>query len=66
MPETDKEAYCNGNPEGFDAHVEYVAGHLCKSALLREIEHLTSKMEKTLPLDLKYNPRPSSHVLEPG
>lgn len=56
MLETDRRAHCNGNPVGLDAHVEYVAGHLFESALLRKIEeHLLSKMDRILPLDLKYN-----------
>lgn len=38
MLETDRKAHCNENPEGLDAHVEYIAGYLFESALLRKIE----------------------------
>ena len=36
MLEIDREAHCNRNHGGFDAHVEYIAGHLIESALLRK------------------------------
>lgn len=67
MLETDREAYCNRNLLGLDAQVEYIAGHLFESALLRKIEeHLLSRMDRILPLGLKYNPRRSPRVLGPG
>lgn len=67
MLKIDREAHCNRNPVGLDAHVEYIAGHLFESALLRKIEeHLLPRMDTSLPLDLKYNPRPSPRVLGPG
>ncbi len=67
MLETDREAHCNGNPVGLDAHVEYIAGHLFESALLKKTEeHLLSRVDRILPLDLKYNPKPSPRVLGPG
>lgn len=67
MLETDREAHCNGNPVGLDAYVEYIAGHLFKSALLRKIEeNLFSRMDRILPLDFKYNPRPNPRDLGPA